>query len=99
MGLPLCVAQHSAPSTQHPALSTQHYFSARWLFPSLFVPRIVIAPTLRNDAPECETLLSLRPFARVATMKLVIHPAVEPQRWEALRAAAPEAEWVNADSP
>ncbi len=28
-------------------------------------------------------------------MKLVIHPAVEPERWEALHAAAPEAEWVN----
>ena len=32
-------------------------------------------------------------------MKLVIHPAVEPERWEALRAAAPEAEWVNAGTP
>jgi phosphoglycerate dehydrogenase-like enzyme len=29
-------------------------------------------------------------------MKLVIHPAVEPERLEALRAAAPEAEWVSA---
>jgi len=29
-------------------------------------------------------------------MKLVIHPAVEPERQEALRAAAPKAEWVNA---
>jgi phosphoglycerate dehydrogenase-like enzyme len=29
-------------------------------------------------------------------MKLVIHPAVEPDRFDALRAAAPEAEWVNA---
>jgi phosphoglycerate dehydrogenase-like enzyme len=29
-------------------------------------------------------------------MKLIIHPAVELQRWEVLRAAAPEAEWVNA---
>jgi phosphoglycerate dehydrogenase-like enzyme len=33
-------------------------------------------------------------------MKLVIHPAVEPERLSALRAAAPEAEWVNAaDEP
>jgi phosphoglycerate dehydrogenase-like enzyme len=32
-------------------------------------------------------------------MKLVIHPAVEPERWEAFRAAAPEAEWVNASTP
>lgn len=33
-------------------------------------------------------------------MKLVIHPAVEPARFDALRAAAPEAEWVNAaDEP
>ncbi len=31
-------------------------------------------------------------------MKLVIHPAVELERWEVLRAAAPEAEWVNADT-
>ncbi|MHB1561268.1 MAG: D-2-hydroxyacid dehydrogenase [Isosphaeraceae bacterium] len=30
-------------------------------------------------------------------MKLVIHPAVEPARFDALRAAAPDAEWVNAD--
>ncbi len=30
-------------------------------------------------------------------MKLVIHPAVEPPRFEALRAAAPTAEWINAD--
>jgi phosphoglycerate dehydrogenase-like enzyme len=29
-------------------------------------------------------------------MKLVIHPAVEPERLRALRAAAPGAEWVNA---
>jgi phosphoglycerate dehydrogenase-like enzyme len=29
-------------------------------------------------------------------MKLVIYPAVEPDRFEALRAAAPAAEWVNA---
>ncbi len=29
-------------------------------------------------------------------MKLIIHPAVELERWEVLRAAAPEAEWVNA---
>ncbi len=29
-------------------------------------------------------------------MKLIIHPAVELERWEALRAAAPGAEWVNA---
>jgi phosphoglycerate dehydrogenase-like enzyme len=29
-------------------------------------------------------------------MKLVIHPAVEAERLEALRAAAPKAEWVNA---
>ena len=29
-------------------------------------------------------------------MKLVIHPAVEPERFDALQAAAPEAEWVNA---
>jgi phosphoglycerate dehydrogenase-like enzyme len=29
-------------------------------------------------------------------MKLVIHPAVELERWEALRASAPGAEWVNA---
>ena len=31
-------------------------------------------------------------------MKIVIHPAVEPDRLEALRRAAPEAEWVNAAS-
>ncbi len=31
-------------------------------------------------------------------MKLVIHPAVEPERWDTLRAAAPGAEWVNAGS-
>lgn len=30
-------------------------------------------------------------------MKLVIHPAVEPERFAALRAAAPGAEWVNAE--
>lgn len=30
-------------------------------------------------------------------MKFVIHPAVEPDRLEALRRAAPEAEWINAD--
>ncbi len=29
-------------------------------------------------------------------MKLIIHPAVELERWEVLRAAAPGAEWVNA---
>jgi phosphoglycerate dehydrogenase-like enzyme len=29
-------------------------------------------------------------------MKLVIYPAIEPERLEALRAAAPAAEWVNA---
>lgn len=32
-------------------------------------------------------------------MKLVVHPAVDAARWEVLRAAAPEAEWVNASSP
>lgn len=31
-------------------------------------------------------------------MKLVIHPAVEPERREALRGAAPGAEWVNAET-
>jgi len=31
-------------------------------------------------------------------MKLVIHPAVDPDRFHALRAAAPGAEWVNADN-
>jgi phosphoglycerate dehydrogenase-like enzyme len=30
-------------------------------------------------------------------MKLVIHPAVEPERFGALRAAAPQADWVNAE--
>ena len=29
-------------------------------------------------------------------MKFVIHPAVEPERLEALRTEAPDAEWVNA---
>lgn len=29
-------------------------------------------------------------------MKLVIHPAVDPERFEALKAAAPGSEWVNA---
>jgi phosphoglycerate dehydrogenase-like enzyme len=29
-------------------------------------------------------------------MKIVIHPAVEPERWTALREAAPDAHWVNA---
>jgi phosphoglycerate dehydrogenase-like enzyme len=32
-------------------------------------------------------------------MKLVIHPAVEPDRLDALKAAAPGAEWVNAADP
>jgi phosphoglycerate dehydrogenase-like enzyme len=32
-------------------------------------------------------------------MKIVIYPAVEPDRFAALRAAAPAAEWVNADHP
>jgi phosphoglycerate dehydrogenase-like enzyme len=32
-------------------------------------------------------------------MKLVIHPAVEPRRLAALQAAAPGAEWVNAERP
>ena len=32
-------------------------------------------------------------------MKLVIHPAVEADRLDALRRAAPDAEWVNATSP
>ena len=31
-------------------------------------------------------------------MKLVIHPALDPERLELLRSAAPEAEWVNASS-
>jgi phosphoglycerate dehydrogenase-like enzyme len=31
-------------------------------------------------------------------MKIVIHPAVEPERLDALRDAAPEAEWINATS-
>jgi len=31
-------------------------------------------------------------------MKLVIHPAVEPERLKVLRAAVPGAEWVNAES-
>ncbi len=31
-------------------------------------------------------------------MKLVIHPAVDPERFEALKAAAPESEWVNASA-
>src|SRR5262249_35827079 len=30
------------------------------------------------------------------SMKLVIYPAVEPDRYQALQAAAPRAEWVNA---
>jgi phosphoglycerate dehydrogenase-like enzyme len=29
-------------------------------------------------------------------MKIVIHPAIEPERFEALRSAAPKANWVNA---
>ncbi|MGE3821590.1 MAG: D-2-hydroxyacid dehydrogenase, partial [Isosphaeraceae bacterium] len=29
-------------------------------------------------------------------MKIVIHPAVEPHRFEALQGAAPSADWVNA---
>jgi phosphoglycerate dehydrogenase-like enzyme len=32
-------------------------------------------------------------------MKLIIHPALEPERLEALRAQAPDAEWVNAATP
>ncbi|MHC5721572.1 MAG: hypothetical protein ACYTX0_58535, partial [Nostoc sp.] len=32
-------------------------------------------------------------------MKLLIHPAVEPDRLLALQLAAPGAEWVNATSP
>ena len=32
-------------------------------------------------------------------MKIVIHPAVEPDRLDALKAAAPGAEWVNAADP
>jgi phosphoglycerate dehydrogenase-like enzyme len=32
-------------------------------------------------------------------MKIVIHPAVDPERLDALRAAAPGAEWVNASTP
>jgi phosphoglycerate dehydrogenase-like enzyme len=32
-------------------------------------------------------------------MKFVIHPAIEPERLEALRAAGPGAEWVNASTP
>src|SRR5262249_47555282 len=31
-------------------------------------------------------------------MKFVIHPAVEPDRLKALKAAARDAEWINADS-
>jgi phosphoglycerate dehydrogenase-like enzyme len=31
-------------------------------------------------------------------MKLIIYPGVEPERWDTLRNAAPDAEWVNADS-
>src|SRR5215207_6973927 len=31
--------------------------------------------------------------------KIVIHPAVEPERLDALRAEAPDAEWVNAADP
>jgi phosphoglycerate dehydrogenase-like enzyme len=34
----------------------------------------------------------------IPTMKIVIHPAVEAERLDALRAAAPGAEWVNASS-
>ena len=32
-------------------------------------------------------------------MKIVIYPAVEPERLRALQAAAPSAEWVNAADP
>lgn len=32
-------------------------------------------------------------------MKIIIHPAVELERWEALRAAAPAARWINAATP
>src|SRR5258708_23570492 len=32
-------------------------------------------------------------------MKIVIHPAVEPDRLAALQAEAPGTEWVNADDP
>jgi phosphoglycerate dehydrogenase-like enzyme len=32
-------------------------------------------------------------------MKIVIHPPVEPERLEALKAAAPSADWVNASDP
>jgi len=32
-------------------------------------------------------------------MKFVIHPAIGPDRLDALKAAAPEAEWVNAETP
>src|SRR5438270_193771 len=28
-------------------------------------------------------------------MKIIIHPSVEPERLDTLRAAAPEAEWIN----
>ena len=43
-------------------------------------------------------LAHLDPGLRIEStlMKLVIHPAVEPERLEALLAAAPGAEWVNA---
>src|SRR5262245_56291672 len=56
--------------------------------------------SLRSKWPPAPSRFSIAiAFApeRLA-MKFVIHPAVEPDRLQALQVAAPEAEWVNAAS-
>lgn len=53
---------------------------------------------LREDSPTLgETSRTLdAKTPRVDPLKIVIHPAVDPDRLDALRTAAPDVEWINA---